>query len=143
MNRNRCGADFAFVSPDRRSDSLHLYALHAPQTGRNRFCGCCRRSNVPPHDLVRCGHSIPSDLWIGRTVLFVPDFSTRPLFRVCIAHTARTLQDRWGRELLILGVSILLTAPCISDFGVLQLGQLHLVSTSGEAFRGKFARFQV
>lgn len=48
-----------------------------------------------------------------------------------------------GRELLILGVSILLTALCISDFGVLQLGQLRLVSTSGEAFRGKFARFQV
>lgn len=37
--------------PGHRPDSLHLYALHAPQAGRNRFCGCCRpvfRDDPPP-----------------------------------------------------------------------------------------------
>lgn len=43
-----------------RPDSLHLYALHAPQAGRNRFCGCCRRPSVPRRcSSVLCGHSIP------------------------------------------------------------------------------------
>lgn len=46
--------------PGHRPDSLHLYALHAPQAGRNRFCGCCRRPSVPRRSSsFLYGHSIP------------------------------------------------------------------------------------
>lgn len=82
-----------------RPDSLHLYALHAPQAGRNRFCGCCRRPSVPRRcSSVLWGHSIPV---ICGSLLFL-----HSTFRVSRIDMVYSTSFRWKGWISLVSIRI-------------------------------------